>query len=152
MEESWISTNDCLLTPPSFRAVTTSTQTSGPILEPVQAMPGNVGTFHDNFVTFVRESNRARAFCDQSWDDMDEILLNISYQFPTDLDLDDGTLLHKAIEEEFASVQAVLDEQDRIHSEFYESDPSISISYSHVLEDYIVMPQSDWVEPSSISQ
>lgn len=134
---SWESVNNSLISPCSFSNVATSTQKDK---EPQTPAVG----FIDHFTVFVQQKSAEKAFCDQSWDEMDDIMLNLSYDYPTNPDLGDNSMIHKAIEEEFQEIIQRQEEIELIHEEYYNGDPSISVVYSDKDEDFIVMPDMDW--------
>lgn len=128
---SWESTNNALLSPYSFSGATSSTQS-------------HANSWLDVFVRFVDDYSKQSQIFNESMNEMDQIMLELSYEYPLPIDLDDGSLMYEEIEKEFQSIRDREDEVINIYAEYYGCDPSISIVYSDIDDDYILCPKMDW--------
>lgn len=88
---SWDSTNNALLSPCSFNGATTSTQ-------------NHADGWLDVFVRFVDNYSKQSQKFNESMDEMDQIMLELSYEYPLPIDLDDGSLMYEEIEKEFQTI------------------------------------------------
>lgn len=144
--DSWQSANNDLLSQCSFSGACSSTQVD------IQCQPSLTGpsstVTSDPNSGWIQKYHQFIIECqmdENNFDKMDAIMLQLTYEYPNDVELDDGEALNNAIEQEFVAIQNRLDEVDAIHAEYYGRDHSIVVSYNELDDDYIVAPDMDWM-------
>lgn len=107
-------------------------------------IPKNQGDWNDAFQQFVKRDTEVSLQLNESFDNIDQIMLELSHEYPLPTDLDDGTSMQNEIENEFKLIQERLSEVEDIYTEYYNRDPSISVTYNEIEGDFIICPEPNW--------